>query len=51
MLAEWKKYTVYLEMFAKRNFREFTQTLKFANFIFANGRLSIYIVNMHNILV
>ena len=37
-------YTVYLEIFARRKFRELLAELNFRVFIFANGDLTIYIV-------
>ena len=41
-------YTVYLEIFARRNFRELPAELNFRVFIFANGDLTIYIVYIAN---
>ena len=41
-------YTVYLEIFARRNFRELPAELNFRVFIFANGDLTIYIVYIGN---
>ena len=41
-------YTVYLEIFARRNFRELPAELNFRVFIFANGGLTIYIVYIAN---
>ena len=40
--------TVYLEIFARRNFRELPAELNFRVFIFANGDLTIYIVYIAN---
>ena len=37
-------YTVYLDIFTRRNFRELPAELNFRVFIFANGDLTIYIV-------
>ena len=41
-------YTVYLEIFARRNFHELPAELNFRVFIFANGDLTIYIVYIAN---
>ena len=40
--------TVYLEIFARRNFRELSAELNFRVFIFANEGLTIYIVYIAN---
>ena len=40
--------TVYLEIFARRNFRELPAELNFRVFIFANGDLTIYIAYIAN---
>ena len=44
----FKTITVYLEIFARRNFRELPAELNFRVFIFANGDLTIYIVYIAN---
>ena len=46
--ARLDAYTVYLEIFARRNFREFPAELNFRVFIFVNGDLTIYIVYIAN---
>ena len=42
------EYTVYLEIFARRNFCELPAELNFHVFIFVNGDLTIYIVYIAN---
>ena len=41
-------YTVYLEIFARRNFHELPAELNFRVFNFANGDQTIYIVYIAN---
>ena len=48
-MAVWlRETTVYLEIFARRNFHELPAELNFRVFIFANGDLTIYIVYIAN---